>query len=35
MLTKKKKLSKKQIKEDKLVVTYYKVLAIFRKTKIE
>ena len=33
MLTKKKKLSKKQIKEDKLVVTYYKVLGYFQENK--
>ncbi len=33
MLTKKKKLSKKQIKEDKLVLTYYKSLNYFQENK--
>ena len=33
MLTKKKKLSKKQIKEDKLVLTYYKALSYFQENQ--
>ncbi len=33
MLTKKKKLSKKQIKEDKLVLTYYKGLNYFQENQ--
>ncbi len=33
MLTKKKKLSKKQIKEDKLVVSYYKARGYFEENK--
>ncbi len=33
MLTKKKKLSKKQIKEDKLVLTYYKALNYFQENQ--
>ncbi|MDR3668523.1 MAG: hypothetical protein P4L35_16905 [Ignavibacteriaceae bacterium] len=33
MLTKRKKLSKKQIKEDKLVTTYYKTIAFFEENK--
>jgi tetratricopeptide (TPR) repeat protein len=33
MLTKRKKLSKKEIKEDKLVTTYYKAIAFFEENK--
>jgi len=33
MLTKRKKLSRKEIKEDKLVTTYYKALAFFEENK--
>jgi tetratricopeptide (TPR) repeat protein len=33
MLTKRKKLSKKEIKEDKLVTTYYKSIAFFQEHK--
>ena len=33
MLTKRKKLSKKEIKEDKLVTTYYKAIAFFEEHK--
>jgi len=33
MLTKKKKLSKREIKEDKLVTTYYKVYNYFNENK--
>lgn len=33
MINKKKKLSKKEIKEDKLVTTYYKSLAFFEENK--
>jgi tetratricopeptide (TPR) repeat protein len=33
MLTKRKKLSKKEIKEDKLVTTYYKAIGFFEENK--
>src|ERR1035438_7835523 len=33
MLTKRKKLSRKEIKEDKLVTTYYKAIAFFEENK--
>lgn len=33
MLTKRKKLSRKEIKEDKLVTTYYKAIAFFNENK--
>ncbi len=33
MLTKKKKLSKKEIKEDKLVSTYYKAISFYQENK--